>query len=416
MRLALLFGLIGSAKASGDYFEPFPTCADCLPASVHDAPGLDSVSRYLPALMKRLANSPPPPPPSRWEKLRRSFNKKIGRSATPDVGIIATILVSLRDVTSIAVTSPLDRVAVSHFRIQGLAEPDLWDALEYAHIRPWVAAGLPRPKVVLPLPAAGGYPSQLLESYAVFAGHRKGLCKHYKSFWQCAEEQGNVPLETTLVVGITPTDLRGEIIRTRSAFTDLQPRHGDRAFVDLELGLATSEDKPDFWARVTDRLQGFCGTVPEGFRLDTILLTGENATHPAFLQALRSALVGNGGCLHEELFATEDQCKTYCTANGCTKTKNKDGEERFECDYGERKKGDCSAGIYSGLWQCENRCDGGKCERELGTGDFNCTGCAKEESKCEDGVYDDFDKCFDKCFDNCHQGMCSESAGEDGVT
>lgn len=40
MRLALLFGLIGSAKASVDYFEPFPTCADCLPASVHDAPGI----------------------------------------------------------------------------------------------------------------------------------------------------------------------------------------------------------------------------------------------------------------------------------------------------------------------------------------------------------------------------------------
>ncbi|KAH7217564.1 hypothetical protein BKA60DRAFT_621841 [Fusarium oxysporum] len=319
MRLALLFGLIGSAKASGDYFEPFPTCADCLPASVHDAPGIGfslllssgtaAVHFYngtvkniasIPAnpeyaaLMKRLANSPPPPPLSRWEKLRRSFNKKIGRPATPDVGIIATILVSLRDVTSIAVTSPLDRVAVSHPRIQGLAEPDLWDALEYAHIRPWVAAGLPRPKAVLPLPAAGGYPSQLLESYAVFAGHGKGLCKHYKNFWQCAEEQDNVPLEATLVVGITPTDLRGEIIRTRSAFTDLQPRHGDRAFVDLELGLATSEDKPDFWARVTERLQGFCGTVPEGFRLETILLTGENATHPAFLQSLRSALVGNG--------------------------------------------------------------------------------------------------------------------------
>lgn len=40
MRSALLFGLVGSAKASGDYFEPFPTCADCLPASVHDAPGI----------------------------------------------------------------------------------------------------------------------------------------------------------------------------------------------------------------------------------------------------------------------------------------------------------------------------------------------------------------------------------------
>ncbi|KAF5724456.1 chitinase [Fusarium mundagurra] len=318
MRLALLFGVIGSAKASGDYFEPFPTCADCLPGSVHDAPGIGfslsltsgiaAVHFYngtvkniasIPAnpeyaaLMKRLANSPPPPP-SRWEKLRRSFNKKIGRPATPDVGIIATILVSLRDVTSAAVTSPLDRVAVSHSRIQGLAEPDLWDALEHAHIRPWVAACLPRPKVVLPLPAAGAYPSQLLESYAVFAGHGKGLCKHYKNFWQCEEEQDNVPLETTLVVGISPADLRGDIIRPWSAFTDLQPRRGDRTFVDLELGLAASEDKPDFWARVTERLQGFCGTVPKGFRLDTILLTGENATHPAFLQALRSALVGNG--------------------------------------------------------------------------------------------------------------------------
>ncbi|WZH49523.1 chitinase [Fusarium acuminatum] len=319
MRLAFLFALIGSVKASSDYFEPFPTCADCLPATVHDAPGIGfslslssgtaaahfyngtvkniasiPANPEYTALMKRLANSPPPPPPSRWETLRRSFNKKIGRPATPDIGIIASLFISLRDMTFTAVTSPLDRVAVSHPRIQGLAEPDLWDALEYAHLRPWVAAGLPRPKVVLPLPAAGGYPSRLLESYAVFAGHGKGLCKNYKNFWQCQEEQDNIPLETTLVVGITPTDLRGEIIRTLSAFTDFQPRRNDRTFTDLELGLAASEDKHDFWARVTKRLQDFCGTVPKGFHLDTILLTGENATHPAFLEALQSALIGNG--------------------------------------------------------------------------------------------------------------------------
>ncbi|KIL92329.1 hypothetical protein FAVG1_04738 [Fusarium avenaceum] len=288
MRLALLFGLIGSGKASSDYFEPFPTCADCLPATVHDAPGIGfslslssgtAVTHFyngtvkniasIPAnpeytaLMKRLANCPPPPPLSRWERIRRSFNKKIGRPATPDIGIIASLLISLRDMTFTTVTGPLDRVAVSHPRIQGLAEPDLWDALEYAHIRPWVAAGLPRPNVVLPLPAAGGYPSRLLESYAVIAGHGKGLCKHYKNFWQCAEEQDNVPLETTLVVGMTPTDLRGEIIRTSSAFTEFQPRRNDRTFTDLQLGLALSEDKPDFWARVTQRLQDFCGTAPK---------------------------------------------------------------------------------------------------------------------------------------------------------
>ncbi|KAJ4141785.1 hypothetical protein NW768_001003 [Fusarium equiseti] len=252
------------------------------------------------ALMKRLAVSPLPPQPSRWEKLRRYFNKSIGRPATPDVGIIANMLVSLRDVTSIVIEGPLDRVAMSHTRIRGLAEVDLWDALEYARLRPWVAADLPRAKVVLPLPPAGGYPSQLLESYAVFAGHGKGLCKHYKNFWQCEEEQDNVPLETTLVVGITPTDLRGEIIRTWSAFTHLQPRKGDRAFADLQLGLDTAENKHDFWARVTDRLQNFCSTVPEGFRLDNVLLTGENATNPAFLRALRTALLSNG-YMHAEV-------------------------------------------------------------------------------------------------------------------
>ena len=261
--------------------------------TVNDIAFIPANAEYT-ALMQRLAQSPPPLPLSRWDKLRRSFNKKVGRPATPDVKIISTMLVSLRDATYMGVTTPLDRVAVSHPRIQGLAEADLWDALEYARLRPWVADDLPRPKVALPLPTAGAYPSRLLESYAVFAGHGKGLCQHYKNLWQCAEEQDQVPLETTLIVGITLTDLRGEIIRTGSAFTYLQPRKGDRTFLDLELGLATSEDKPDFWRRVTERLQSSCATVSEGFRIDTILLTGENATHPAFLQALRSALMGNG--------------------------------------------------------------------------------------------------------------------------
>ena len=125
-------------------------------------------------------------------------------------------------------------------------------------------------------------------------GHGKGLCQHYKNPWQCAEEQNQAPLEITLVVGMTPTGICGEIIRARSAFTYLQPRKGDRAFLDLELGLATSDDKPDFWKRVTERLQDFCATVSEGFRIDTILLTGDNATHPSFLQTLQTALVGNG--------------------------------------------------------------------------------------------------------------------------
>jgi hypothetical protein len=246
------------------------------------------------ALMARLAISRPPPPPSRWEKWRRSFNKKMGRPATPDVSVIASMLISLRDAASTVANTP-DRVAVSHQRIQGLAEYDLWDAIEFAHLRPWVAAGLPRPKLDFPLPAAGAYPDQLTEAHAVLAAHGKGLCEHFKHYWICEDEELKVPLETTLVVGFTPTDLRGEIIRPWSAFTDLQPSKRDRTFVDLGLGLDALETlDSELWPLITNRLQDFAKALPGGLRLDEILLTGENATHSAFLNALSDALVGNG--------------------------------------------------------------------------------------------------------------------------
>ena len=112
------------------------------------------------ALMQRLAQSPPPSPLSRQDKLQRSFNKKVGRPATPDIKIISAMLVSLRNATYMAITTPLDRVPLSHPRIQGLTEEDLWDTLEYAHLRPWVVADLSRPNVILPLPFAGAYPSR----------------------------------------------------------------------------------------------------------------------------------------------------------------------------------------------------------------------------------------------------------------
>ncbi|SPJ74978.1 uncharacterized protein FTOL_04709 [Fusarium torulosum] len=315
----LVIGVIAFDDSYEPFPEPYPTCADCLPASVHDAPGIGfslsissgtiaahfyngtvrniaviaATSDYA-ALMARLAISPPPPPLSRWEKWRRSLNKKIGRPATPNVGVIASMLISLRDAASTAVDTP-DRVAVSHPRIQGLAEYDLWDAIEFAHLRPWVAADLPRPKLDFPLPAAGAYPDQLTEAHAVFAAHGKGLCEHFKHYWNCQEEEYKVPLETTLVVGFTPTDLRGEIIRTRSSFTSFQPRKGDRTFVDLGMGLDSRGTlDSELWPRITNRLQDFTKALPGGLRLDEILLTGENATHPAFLDALNDALVGNG--------------------------------------------------------------------------------------------------------------------------
>ncbi|KAF4450463.1 hypothetical protein F53441_6462 [Fusarium austroafricanum] len=318
-----LLALVVSASAA-DYDgndEPFPPCAECLPASVHDAPGIGfslSLSSgtsaihfsngtvrdiaVIPAtpdyeaLMFLLTNMDwPPPPLTKWQRWKRAINKKIGRPATPDVGVLGAMLVSLRDAT--VVNGPLDRVAVSHPRVNGLVEEDIWDALEYARLRPWVA-DLPRPKPFLPWPDAGAYPTQLTEAHAVLAAHGKGLCKHYKHYWECEEELSKAPLETTVVVGLTKTDLRAEVVRTTSAFTWLQPTKDERAFVSLTLGLDnrhTFSSEAKFWSHVVYKLRVFfTWELPDEARLSEVLLVGENSTHPVFLDALEEALVDSG--------------------------------------------------------------------------------------------------------------------------
>lgn len=70
-------------------------------------------------------------PAAEMGKWRSGLNKKIGRPAKPDVGVIPYMLVFLQDADS-TVLHNSERIAVSHPRIQGLVEYDLWDAIEFA--------------------------------------------------------------------------------------------------------------------------------------------------------------------------------------------------------------------------------------------------------------------------------------------
>ncbi|KAH7160543.1 hypothetical protein B0J13DRAFT_128802 [Dactylonectria estremocensis] len=296
--------------------EPFPRCAECVPNSIYNAPGvgfglsfssgsaaihlnnstvldiaLVSASPDYMTLMARLVASPKPPPLSRWSKWRRSVNKKLGRPATADVGTLADMLISLRNATSAAIASPLDRVSVAHQPIPGLTEYDLSDALEYAGLRPWLSSELPRPKIGWPpLPEAGMYPTHLTEGHAVFAAHGHGLCESYKNLFDCWEEEEKMPVEMVLVAGFTKGDLRAEAMRIGVPFDWFQ--NVMERFVDLTAGL-DAIDKFDseeaFWAYIRNRLEELVTRLPS--RLTMVLLTGEEATHPRFLGSLRDALV-----------------------------------------------------------------------------------------------------------------------------
>ncbi|GAB1316056.1 hypothetical protein MFIFM68171_06266 [Madurella fahalii] len=231
--------------------------------------------------MARLVDSPKPPPPTSWEKWRRSLNKKLGRPATPDVGILAGMFMALRDAVSLALASPLDSVAVAHPPIPGLAAYDVADALEYAGLRSWLTSETA---------GAGLYPARLTEAHAVFAAEGQGLCNNYKDLFECWDEQERMVHHTVLLVGFTRVDLRAEVAPLRAPF------HWDQSvlemFVDLGAGLDGMDDfesEVAFWARVHDRLTA----VARRTRLTRVMLVGENVTDPKFLSVLKDALAGS---------------------------------------------------------------------------------------------------------------------------
>ncbi|KAI0004847.1 hypothetical protein F4779DRAFT_58711 [Xylariaceae sp. FL0662B] len=316
--IALLFTVAG---ASAFYDCPFPECEGCLPASVHDAPGIGfglsfssgTAAAHLyngtvidiahivaapiyTALMARLASAPEPPPLGNWERWRRSINKRLGRPATPDVGILTGMLIELREaVASALAPSPLpERVAVSHPPISGLAAWDLTDALEHAGLGSWFPSKWPV--------QAGLYPKRLTEAHAAFAARGLGLCADYKDLFECWEEEEQMPTHTALLAGLTRVDLRVEVVSLQAPFEGTQEVALN--FADLGAGLdrlGEFASEEAFWEHVHGKLVRMAWRAPA--RLTLVMLAGENATHPRFLRTVRDALVESG-------YATGDHGET----------------------------------------------------------------------------------------------------------
>ncbi|KAF9760967.1 hypothetical protein IL306_004035 [Fusarium sp. DS 682] len=248
--------------------------------------------------MAQLVSLPEAPPLTRWNKWKRSLNKKLGKPATEDVGTLAEMLVCLGDAVGGALNISLDRVAVTYPPIPGLATYDLSDALEYAGLRPWIAPNgeLPRPEVEWPFSSSGLYIEKLSEAHAVMAAHGLGLCENYKNLFDCQEEEEFLPLEKVMVVGLTKVDLRAEVIMARAPLDYFSNKVLDR-FVDLDAGLGACgnfDSDRAYWDHVADRLKNLLGKQPTKDPLTQVMLVGENSTHPIFLAALWDAMEHSG--------------------------------------------------------------------------------------------------------------------------
>jgi hypothetical protein len=106
-------------------------------------------------------------------QLRRCARKKIGRPASSDVAVIATLLKDIANIVEETIESPISAL-ISFPSLPGLYQEDIADAATYVGLR-GLANGL------------AVHPHELVAAYA---GHGYGLCKSYNPVNRCKPDDG----------------------------------------------------------------------------------------------------------------------------------------------------------------------------------------------------------------------------------
>lgn len=231
------------------------------------------------ALMERVGNAPWPGLPGRLTKWRRWWNKKRGRPATADVGVLATLLRELKSSTAEALAPyPVDRVAVTLPAIRAITEEDVADALEYAGLGSWLGD------------SDRYQPRHIHQSRAVFAAHGHGLCTNYADVCECWNEGDGLACRLVLFVSLTRHALYASLYPLCEAFRGYEVDGPQVLAFDGGLdsrGRYASDN--EYWAHVRTRVVRLLGKI-NSWPLEVALLGGENGTDRTFLETLRDAL------------------------------------------------------------------------------------------------------------------------------
>ncbi|KAJ5781749.1 uncharacterized protein N7518_010232 [Penicillium psychrosexuale] len=300
-------------------------CDTCLPAKVHDAPGVgfdltplygtavvhyyngtvvevakvlgspeylelmarlatiskpfpNSTLGFISGLSLRLVENLLPEVSSPWRDWWRWLNTKLGRPVKPDeVEIISDLLQQLKVLTEKKISQPLDRVAVTDPGFQSLKSVTLNAALRMSDLRTWVGDSI-------------YYANRIVEGDAVYAANGYGLCADYLDLSHCSDEFAESPDPTVLLVSYNRNLLYTSIVEgdTGEAFSRIT--RVEAQLVDYELGLdrLLEKDEAILWDRLRSQLQ----ILPREFEhpITHLVLAGESVTHPRFLTTLRDSI------------------------------------------------------------------------------------------------------------------------------
>lgn len=288
--------------------------------SLHRVALIEGDDSYT-ALMRRLATGPinriPDHFDSNWEKLQylkaraqRLANKLLGRPATPETAILASMVSQLLEATKktrlgdgndnhnpqtidAAILSSPDRIRLN--------DEELGDIFDHLKLRNLMTDNNDDGKQ----PTARSL-YQLYATSAAYAGYGKGLCRTYTDAYECEREEHALPLTRVLHLDLNAASLSGTAKTLRSADAE-GGTWADAQFVDAELGSSSSssaaarkatallEEADGYWSAVSERVREFARALPERAyapRVTGLLLTGPSASDRRFRSVVREALDG----------------------------------------------------------------------------------------------------------------------------
>ncbi|KAI1429754.1 hypothetical protein F5Y12DRAFT_725266 [Xylaria sp. FL1777] len=211
-----------------------------------------------------------------WYKIKCWARKLILLPKTPEIVILADMVSQLRReveavlghrVKGVAISSP-DRVRLTRY--------ETGDILDYLWMEDLVAE---KKKTMF---------DQLFSMAATAAGNLVGLCRSYTDAYECEKEGRRFANRWTLQLDFSHQSLNGAMELTSTA------RHlwAHADFVDLALGAGNcprqdADMEEEYWSRLETRIREF---VKSNRHPERIYLTGDSATEPRFLEAVRAAL------------------------------------------------------------------------------------------------------------------------------
>ncbi|KAK0103107.1 hypothetical protein ONS96_005716 [Cadophora gregata f. sp. sojae] len=127
--------------------------------------------------------------------------------------------------------------------------------------------------------------SGLTAMAAASAGYGDGLCRIYTNAYECTLEDFRGPYLEILQLDYSHTALTAALGGASTA----RRSYCGNTFVDLDLGNAqalAANSSEEYRYRVEKRIRDFAGSS----RLDRLMLTGESASDPRFIEVVKSAL------------------------------------------------------------------------------------------------------------------------------